>query len=463
MGLFSKNPNEAMYNGGKKHFTDVIKNDGAAELLVWRALEEDFNTHSVLVVNPGEKAVFVNNGTVEQVFENGRYQLSTENYPFISRLRNAFSGGISSFHCLVYFFRGADSEELFWGTPSPITVRDKVWGIRTDARARGSYKIRITNPAQLLQKLVGSNVALQTQQELYKYFDSEFQSKIKTAISKFLNSLEQELIGLDAYLDDLSQQAMPVINEVVSEYGLECVRFSIAGLDIDTTKYDAIDEAQVAGIQTGKLAQAEALRKVTEAQGDLGVMQTLGENWGRQKAVDILDTLAANPGAGGAASAGAGVGMGMAAGGVFGNLAGQVFAPMNGVANGMQPTGLPAQPAVTPPPTGPAGRFGVAGSTPAPAAALAPAAGGDTWTCACGNSGIVGNFCNMCGAKRPAPQPASDTWNCACGNSGIVGNFCNMCGAKRPANDPNAPWNCTCGNTGIVGMFCNQCGKKKGV
>lgn len=101
MALFNKNPNEAAYVGGKKHWTDVIKNSGSGELLIWRQPEEDFNTNSTLVVMPGEEAIFIKGGTVEQVFENGTYKLSTDNYPFISRLRNAFSGGISTFNCVV--------------------------------------------------------------------------------------------------------------------------------------------------------------------------------------------------------------------------------------------------------------------------------------------------------------------------------------------------------------------------
>lgn len=54
MALFNKNPNEAAYVGGKKHWTDVIKNSGSGELLIWRQPEEDFNTNSTLVVMPGE-------------------------------------------------------------------------------------------------------------------------------------------------------------------------------------------------------------------------------------------------------------------------------------------------------------------------------------------------------------------------------------------------------------------------
>lgn len=331
MGIW-KNANEAAYTGGKKHWTDVIKNSGQGELLIWRQPEEDFNTNSTLTVMPGEQAIFVNNGEIVEVFDNGRYKLSTQNYPFISRLRNAFSGGVSTFNCVVYFVRKADSEEIRWGTESPIQVRDKVWGIRTDARVRGSYKVHIENPALFLEKLLGNNVFYQEQWDLQKYFSSEFQGIIKSAVSRFLNSLEQELIGIDAYMDELSLKIEPTIDEALSEYGVRCVKFALAGLDIDQTKYDVLDEGQMAAITKMKLAE-----------GDKAVMGILGEDWARQQSANILGTLAANPGAGGVGAMGAGMGMGMAAGGAFGSMANQMFAPMTGNQTQPQPEQQPAQ------------------------------------------------------------------------------------------------------------------------
>lgn len=353
MALFGKNPNEVAYTGGKKHWADVIKNTGPGELLIWRQPEEDFNTNSTLVVMPGEEAIFIKGGNIEEVFGNGTYKLSTENYPFISRLRNAFTGGISTFNCVVYFVRKADSQEIRWGTETPIQVRDKAWGIRTDARVRGAYKVRIENPAKLLEKLIGNNVPYQFQEELNKYFESEFQGKIKSAISKFLNGLEQELIGIDAYMDELSEQIEPYIDEVVQDYGLKCVKFSLAGLDIDNSKYDEIDQSQIASISKVKLAQ-----------GDKGVMDVLGEDWGRQQAANILGDLARNPGAGGVGAMGAGMGMGVAAGSVFGNMANQMFAPMN-QQTPQQPT-QPSQPT-------PSGRFAPKGSGAAQPSTQSPA------------------------------------------------------------------------------------------
>lgn len=313
MGLFGKNTGAGQ--DGARHWTNVIKNSGPGGLLLWRQPEEDFNTDSTLVVMPGESAVFVSQGTIEQVFESGTYQLSTQNYPFITRLRGILTGGVSTFHCAVYFVRKADSREIRWGTATPIQVRDKVWGIYTSARARGAYRVRIEDPAVFLEKLTGGNIPFQFQEQLEDYFSREFQSKIKSAISRFLNNRQEELIGIDAFLDELSGEITPYIDETLAEYGLKCANFSLAGLDIDTGKYDAIDQSQIDSIRREKLAR-----------GDKAAMDVLGGGWERQKAADILGDLARNSGSSGiAAGAGMSMGMGMAAGNALGAMAGQLF------------------------------------------------------------------------------------------------------------------------------------------
>ncbi len=331
MSLFAKNPNETAYAGGKKHWADVIKNTGPGDLLIWRQPEEDFNTNSTLIVMPGEQAIFVKGGNIEQVFENGTYQLSTNNYPFISRLRNAFTGGISTFNCVVYFVRKADSKEILWGTATPIQLRDKVWGIRTEARVRGAYKVRIENPAKFLEKLAGNNNRYETQSDLNKYFNNEFQGKFKSAVSRFLNALQRELIGIDEYMDEISQQIHPDIDEILSEYGMKCVSFSIAGMDIDTTKYDTLDESQL-----------QLIAETRKHQGDRAGLDILGADWSRVKDYEIKKDLVNNDSAGGIASLGAGLGMGIGAIGAFGTVAQQTFTPAQ--------NGYVVQPAPTAPP-----------------------------------------------------------------------------------------------------------------
>ncbi len=319
MGIFKKNPNEVDYHEGRKHFTEVIKNSGVGELLIWRQPEEDFNTNSTLIVMPGEQAVFIKGGTVEQVFENGTYKLSTENYPFISRIRNILTGGISTFNCVVYFVRTAHSVEIRWGTDSPIQVRDKLLGIATKLRCRGSYKVAINNPVKFLEKLIGNNISFQLQEELDKYFITEFQSKVKSVIAKALNESNTELLGIDARLDEFSSSIQPFMQEILEEYGLKCVKFVVSAIDIDDDelrrRYDEIG--------------MDAIATMRKAQGDKAAMDILGEGWGKQQTVEILRDLANNSSAGGIGAIGAGLGMGMTAGSMFGGMTQQTFAVPN--------------------------------------------------------------------------------------------------------------------------------------
>lgn len=320
MAFFRYNPNEVAYVGGKKHWTDVIKNSGPGEMLIWRQPEEDFNTNSTLVVMPGEQAFFVNGGVVEQVFEeSGTYKLNTQNYPFISRLRNSFSGGISTFNCIIYFVRKAHSAEIFWGTSSPLQVRDKLLGIATKMKARGSYKVSVENPVLFMEKLVGNNVSFQSQEDLNRYFMNEMQMGIRSTLTKFLNTIKIELLGIEEYIVQIADAVYPLIQKMLEEYGLKCEKFVIAALEIDDDelrrRYDEIG--------------MEKIDKLRNATADSEVVDTLGEKWKILQAASILKDLANNPGAGGVAAGGAGIGMGIAAADIFGVLAQQLMAPMN--------------------------------------------------------------------------------------------------------------------------------------
>lgn len=274
MSIF-KNSNESAYVGGRKHWSDIIKNSGDGNYLIWRQPEEDFNTNSTLVVMPGETAIFINEGRIEGTFEEGTYKLSTENYPFISRLRNAFTGGVSSFNCVVYFVRKAISKELLWGSDSPIQVRDKKWGVLTYAKARGAYKIRVEDASLFLKNIVGNNISYQTKEDLFSYFEIELSAKIKSTVSSFLNYWPEELIGLDAYLPDVSDQILPKISDTISTYGLSCVSFSLLALDVDTTKYEQFDKINMEQYERIRNTETGKQTKQIEAEGDAEVKRIL--------------------------------------------------------------------------------------------------------------------------------------------------------------------------------------------
>ncbi len=305
MGLFNnKNPNESAYVGGKKHWVDVIKNSGDGSLLIWRQPEEDFNTNSTLIVMPGEEAIFIKGGVIEQTFTNGTYKLTTQNYPFISRLRNAFSGGISTFNCVVYFVRTAHSQEIEWGTMSPIQYFDDTFG-NLNVKSYGAFKIHIDNGAKFLTKLLGNNVDFETQQGLKKYFANEFQMHIVNSLSQTIDRLKASgkvIFETVRNTVEIAAEIEPHIASIIEEYGLKLDAFSVASCKATS------DDPEIQKMIT-----------------DRARMNYLGQNWAAQQQVDILKDVAKNPGSGGIAAAGAGLGLGIAAGGIFGGMGQQTM------------------------------------------------------------------------------------------------------------------------------------------
>lgn len=307
--FFKKNPNESDYVHEKKHWTDVIKNSGNSNLLLWRQPEEDFNTNSTLIVMPGERAIFVKGGKIEEVFEAGTYQLTTDNYPFISRLKNAFSGGISVFNCVVYFVRDVSGYEIKWGTDSPINVRDNILGIATKLRARGAYKVKIDNPVTFLTVFSGSTDSV-TQDSLKSFFKEEFLSTIKSNLSNYLQEREIELLGIDSKLEELSNNLTPNIAKKLLPYGLKLQKFSISAIDIEDSQLR----------QRFDNVGMSAYEKIRNAQSDKAVLETLGTDWQKIKSVDIMREMAKN-----GSTIGADIGTGLGSIGAFATVSQSVI------------------------------------------------------------------------------------------------------------------------------------------
>lgn len=308
MALFGK---KSISTG--KSFTSVIKNGSPENTLLWKHENEDFNTGSTLIVNQSEEALFIRDGIVQQVFSEGRYILTTNNYPFITALRNLFTGGESSFHCEVYFIRTAHSREIDWGMS--LQMRDPVLDVSARVMAQGAYKIAIENGELLLIKMIGSGKPVFCENDMVLYFRSEFSQKIKSILHKQIIASKRELLGLNDCLEEYAQAISPEIAEILIGYGIRLVNFTIGGLEIPMD-----DPIRM------QLEEAFAQRKIREIHGI---------TWGQQEAASILGDVARNPGAGGMAAAGAGLGMGVMTGNAIGQMAQQLFAES---VPSMQPT-----------------------------------------------------------------------------------------------------------------------------
>lgn len=466
----------------KDGLASIIKYEGDNETLVWKHPIEDFNLGSQLIVHESQEAIFFRDGQALDLFGAGRYTLETQQLPILEKIYKLPTDTDGTFHSEVYFVNQTTQMGIKWGTDSKVRLFDPASGMHIEIGASGEFNIRVTDSRKLLMKLVGT-VDEMKQDSIFGgkgskgFFRSMIMTRVKTFLAQTIKDNGYNILEIDYRLQELSDSLRERINADIAEYGLTMPGFFVNSVmtpdydknfqrmkqqyadqflkvrdeEIKRKEAEAAAERKYVEAQTaarlkmiGAQGDAESVKIKAQAEAEAYRMQaeaeamemkmkgyTYQQETARQVGLEAMKNGITGEGYGGAAGglgdiAGLGVSLG-AMGGVM-NMTREAMAPM------LDTTQQIGQGVVS--------------------------AASDTWDCQCGNKGIKGMFCNMCGAQKPQPKP-DGTWNCKCGNKGIIGKFCNMCGSPRPDEKKNDTWDCTCGNKGIIGKFCNMCGKPK--
>ena len=167
--------------------SSIIKYEGDNSTFVWKHPKEDFNTHSQLIVHESQEAVFFLNGQPLDLFGSGRYTLETANIPILQKLRNIPTGGVSPFHCEVYFINKVEQMAIRWGTDSKVQYIEPVYGFPLSIGANGEMSLRVQDSKRLLVNLVGTERDL-SQERLVSYFRAFLMTKVKTYIAQVIKT-----------------------------------------------------------------------------------------------------------------------------------------------------------------------------------------------------------------------------------------------------------------------------------
>ena len=296
--FFGKSEKKARQLGAKMELRSVLENTAPADAIMFRLPEENFNTKSILIVQPGEEAVFVRNGKIiANIRESGKHTLKTSNYPFLDGFRSILTGGVDAYTCQVYFVRSITSRAIDWGTQ--LELRDPVWNIATKVGVGGTYRFHICDGALFLTSLFGTGYKVFTQDKIKEFFTGEILMVAKSFITQAILRSGQEILGVEASLTAFSSAIQPYISNELEKNGLTLDKFSIDHLTI-------IDSEQRAYLEK-KLSAAAAQRY-------------MGEGWWQSELAEIFHEMAQNPNGGGMANMVGSIGTGVAMGGMMGQV-----------------------------------------------------------------------------------------------------------------------------------------------
>ncbi len=282
MGLFDKI---------RAEFIDIVEwREQEPGVLVHRFErdEHEIKMGAQLTVRPGQRAVFVNEGQVADVFEAGRHTLETANLPILATLKGWKYGFHSPFKAEVYFLNTTEQLDRKWGTATPVILRDADFGM-VRLRARGYFSYKLSADREMISRLVGARQA-------YRVDDIEGQLRAK-AVSSFtdaLGELQIPLLDLQAQYDEIGGSMKVKLAGFFEGLGLELLGFVLENVTVPEEVERAMDQRASMGAvgnlnQFAQYQAAQALRDAADNPGMAGNM--MGMMVGGQLATGLGDVL----------------------------------------------------------------------------------------------------------------------------------------------------------------------------
>jgi membrane protease subunit (stomatin/prohibitin family) len=235
----------------KKQLLDVIEwPDETPGMLAYRYPMQDreIQNGAQLTVRQTQIALFVNEGTVADLFGPGMHTVETRNLPVLTNLQNWDKMFQSPFKSDVIFFSTHEQIDQKWGTASPITVRDKDFGI-VRIRAFGSFSYRIRNPKTFYQKL-SSNKDVYMSTEL----EGQLKSTILTSLATYFGKSQISFLDMAAHQENFSKTLKTELADDFENYGLSLESFYVQSISLPEEVQSQIDKMSSMKI-TGDMKQ----------------------------------------------------------------------------------------------------------------------------------------------------------------------------------------------------------------
>jgi membrane protease subunit (stomatin/prohibitin family) len=268
-----------MFDLFKKQFIDVIEwTEKTNGVLAYRFPAEDreIQTGASLTVTDSQMALFVNEGNIADVFSPGRYTLSTKTLPILTTLLNWDKAFKSPFKSDVYFFSTREQIDQRWGTPTPIQIRDKEFGV-IRLRAFGSFSYKIEEPSTFYQKLSGSR-AQYTVSEL----DGQLRALITMAIATKFGKGEVAFLDMAGNQTVFSNELKKELDPKFFEYGLKLETFVVQSITLPEELQEYLDKQSKMNLvgDLQKYANFQVTESIPEAAANSGGVAGLGAGIG---------------------------------------------------------------------------------------------------------------------------------------------------------------------------------------
>ncbi len=296
----------------KKQFIDIIAwTEDSDGTLAWRfpMADMEIQNGASLTVRESQVALFVNEGKVADVFGPGTHRLTTQTLPVLTYLKNWDKLFESPFKSDVYFFSTRQQIDQKWGTPQPITIRDKDFGA-VRLRAFGNFSFRVADA-----KLFYTGISGTRERYGVNDLDGQLRGLVLQNISNAIASSGIPFLDLAANQLVFAQALTTQLAPEFTKLGLQLDTMTVQNLSLPEDLQKVLDQKIGMGMVGNDMAKfmqyqtAQAIPKFAESAGSGGGIA--GDAMGLGAGVALGQVLAQNLAGGlqGAASNGSAAGV----------------------------------------------------------------------------------------------------------------------------------------------------------
>ena len=231
----------------KDQFLDVIEyEDKSNRLIVMKFRRESGNDElkqgSKVIVRESQCAVFLKGGQLADILPPGTYELNTDNFPVLTKLKAFPYLFVSPVIADLYFVSTRQFIDNRWGTKNPIMKRDKDFNM-VRIRAFGKFAFRITDVAYFMKEIFGTKGIVMTY-DIVEYLSSMVTEVFSTTVGE----TEMSVLELAAGYRILSSAMQERLNGQVRMTGIQFSDVIIENISLPEDVERMIDEQSGIGI-----------------------------------------------------------------------------------------------------------------------------------------------------------------------------------------------------------------------
>lgn len=221
-----------LFNFIRGQFIDVIEwADPSRDTIIYKFPDRDqeIKMGAQLTVRESQVAILVNEGALADIYQPGRYELTTRNMPILTSLRSWKYGFESPFKVDVYYVNTRQFTDQKWGTPTPVYIPDAKFG-QVEIRAFGSYNFRVSDAGKFFKEFAGTDPLVKVQE-----LEGTLRGKLVDRFTEIVAEMAEEglsFVQLQSNKSEFTAALMPRIKDYFDQFGLSITDFSIQSITL---------------------------------------------------------------------------------------------------------------------------------------------------------------------------------------------------------------------------------------